>query len=216
MVVARRLAHGRRRAQHLARRAFAPHRTILVPLLGHEESEHAVVLACRLAADRNARVVLLAPLAVEPELPLDAHFDDEERSLKDWLGRVRAYAESYGISPKTRMIRTRNFGLDIAEEARTEQASLIVVGAPIRSRQGFTGAFPEEVDRIRRHAPAPRPPDGERRNGGDAPPEVDRAPDLRIRPALLGRLCDGGGAVRADRGVAREPRSRPADRGRDR
>src|SRR6266511_1688769 len=153
MVVARRLAHGRRRAQHLGRRAFAPHRTILVPLLGHEESEHAVVLACRLAADRNARVVLLAPLAVEPELPLDAHFDDEERSLKDWLGRVRAYAESYGISPKTRMIRTRNFGLDVAEEARTEQASLIVVGAPIRSRQGFTGAFPEEGDRILRHAP---------------------------------------------------------------
>jgi len=153
MVVARRLAHGRRRAQHLGRRAFAPHRTILVPLLGHEESEHAVVLACRLAADRNARVVLLAPLAVEPELPLDAHMDDEERSLKDWLGRVRAYAESYGISPKTRMIRTRNFGLDVAEEARTEQASLIVVGAPIRSRQGFTGAFPEEVDRILRHAP---------------------------------------------------------------
>jgi nucleotide-binding universal stress UspA family protein len=153
MVVAGRLAHGRRRAEHLARRAFAPHRTIVVPLLGHEESEHAVVLACRLAADRNARVLLLAPLAVEPELPLDAHFDEEEQRLNEWLRHVRTYAESYGISPKTRLIRTRNFGLDVAEEARTEEASLIVVGAPIRSRQGFTGAFLEVVDRILRHAP---------------------------------------------------------------
>ena len=153
MVVASRLAHGRHRAQRFGRRAFAVHRTIVVPLLGHEESEHAVVLACRLAADRSARVLLLAPLTVEPELPLDAQFEEEEQRLKDWLGRVRAYAESYGISPKTRLIRTRNFGLDVAEEARTEQASLIVVGAPIRSRQGFTGAFPEEVDRILRHAP---------------------------------------------------------------
>jgi nucleotide-binding universal stress UspA family protein len=124
-----------------------------VPLLGHDESEHAVVLACRLAADRNARVVLLAPLEVDAELPLDAHFDREERQLKEWLGRVRAYAESYGISPRTRTVRTRNFGLDVAEIASAEEASLIVVGAPIRSRQGFTGAFPEVVDRILRHAP---------------------------------------------------------------
>ncbi len=153
MVITHRLAHGRRRAQHLAGRAFAPHRTILVPLLGHEESEHAVVLACRLAADRDARVVLLAPLEVDAELPLDARFDEEELQLKEWLGRVRAYAESYGISPRARTIRTRNFGLDVAEIAEAEQASLIVVGAPIRSRQGFSGAFPEVVDRILRHAP---------------------------------------------------------------
>jgi nucleotide-binding universal stress UspA family protein len=153
MVVVDRLVRGRRRAEHLARRAFAPHRTILVPLLGHEESEHAVVFACRLAADRSARVVLLAPLEVEAELPLDARFDEEEEQLKEWLGRVRAYAESYGITPNTRTVRTRNFGLDVAEIAAAERASLIVVGAPIRSRQGFSGAFPQVVDRILRHAP---------------------------------------------------------------
>jgi nucleotide-binding universal stress UspA family protein len=153
MAFPQQLARGHRRAQHLAHRAFAPHRTTLVPLLGHEETEHAVVLACRLAADRNARVILLAPLEVDAELPLDARFDEEEQQLKEWLCRFRAYAESYGISPKTRTVRTRNFGLDLAEIARAEKASLIVVGAPIRSRQGFSGAFPQVVDRILRHAP---------------------------------------------------------------
>lgn len=153
MVVVDRLARGRQRARYLAGRAFAPHRTIVVPLLGHEESEHALVLACKLAADRNARVVLLAPLEVEAELPLDAHFDEEERRLKEWLGRLRAYAESYGISARTRLIRTRNFGLDVAAEVGSERASLIVLGAPIRSRLGFATPFPETVDRILRHAP---------------------------------------------------------------
>lgn len=123
-----------------------------MPLLGHDESEHALVLACRLAAEPNARVVLLAPLEVEAALPLNARFDDEEERLKDWLGRVRAYAESYGIRAETRLIRTRNFGLDVAQEAEREGADLVVVGSPIRSRQGFDGAFPQVVERILRHA----------------------------------------------------------------
>jgi nucleotide-binding universal stress UspA family protein len=147
-----RLSHRRRSAQRLARRTFVPLRTIVVPLLGHDESEHALVLACRLAADRNARVLLLAPLEVEAALPLNARFDEEERGLKEWLGRVRAYAESYGVRADTRLVRTRNFGLDVAEEAERENADLIVVGAPIRSRQGFDGAFPDVVTRILRHA----------------------------------------------------------------
>jgi nucleotide-binding universal stress UspA family protein len=150
-MVTQRLAHRRRRAQQLARQTFAL-RTIVVPLLGHDESEHALVLACRLAAEPNARVVLLAPLEVEAALPLNARFDDEEERLKDWLGRVRAYAESYGIRAETRLIRTRNFGLDVAQEAEREGADLVVVGSPIRSRQGFDGAFPQVVERILRHA----------------------------------------------------------------
>jgi nucleotide-binding universal stress UspA family protein len=130
------------------------YRTIVVPLLGHDESEHAVSLACRLAADRNARVLFLAPLEVPAELPLDARFDEEEQRLKAWLGRVRAHAESYGIAAGTRLLRTRNFGLDVAEEAARVDADLIVVGTPIRSRQGFAHTFPEAVERILRHTSA--------------------------------------------------------------
>ena len=147
-----RFAQRRQRARHQARRTFTPLRTIVVPLLGHDESEHAVVLACRLAADRNARVLLLAPLEVPAELPLDASFDAEEQRLREWLGRVRAYAESYGIRADTRIVRTRNFGLDAAEEADRDDADLIVVGTPICSRNGFTHTFPEVVERILRHA----------------------------------------------------------------
>jgi nucleotide-binding universal stress UspA family protein len=152
VVIVDRLAHRQQRTARLARQTPVPLRTIVVPLLGHDESEHALVLACRLAAEPNARVVLLAPLEVEVGLPLDAHFDEEEKRLKEWLVRVRAYAESYGIRAETRLVRTRNFGLDVAHEAEREGADLIVVGAPIRSRQGFDDAFPQVVERILRHA----------------------------------------------------------------
>ena len=154
MVVLDRLAHRGRHARHLARRSFTPHRKIVVPLLGHDESEHAVSLACRLAADRNGHVLFLAPLEVPAELPLDARFDGEEQHLKEWLCRVRAHAESYGIAAETRILRTRNFGLDVANEAAHVDADLIVVGTPICSRQGFAHTFPEVVERILRHADA--------------------------------------------------------------
>ena len=56
----------RRRARRLARwTGSIAYRTIVVPLLDREETEHAVDLACRLAADRCARIVLVAPAVLE-------------------------------------------------------------------------------------------------------------------------------------------------------
>ena len=47
---------------------------VVVPLLEAEHTRHALDLACRLASDRGSRVLLLAPLYVDWELPLVAHF----------------------------------------------------------------------------------------------------------------------------------------------
>ena len=72
-----------RRARRLARwTGSIAYRSIVVPLLDLEETEHALALACRLAADRGARVVVVAPLVVERELPLDAHFERERAELE--------------------------------------------------------------------------------------------------------------------------------------
>jgi len=56
------------------------HRTVVVPLLDPDQAQ-ALDLACRLAAD-GSRLLLLAPLFVEWELPLDAHFKAEEAALE--------------------------------------------------------------------------------------------------------------------------------------
>ena len=146
----------RRRAKRLARRTAAVrYRSIVVPLLGREETDHAVDLACRLASDRRARVILVAPLVVEPELPLNAQFPEETAALRVQLDEAAAIAESYGVGAKKRVVRTREraLGHALAEVARDHGAELIVVGAPVESRHGFRNAFPPEILSVLREAP---------------------------------------------------------------
>ena len=146
----------RRRAKRFARRTAAVrYRSIVVPLLGREETDHAVDLACRLAADRRARVVLVAPLVVEPELPLNAQFPEEIAALRAQLDEAAAIAESYGVGARKRLVRTREraLGYELAEEARDHRAELIVIGAPVESRRGFRRAFPPEIFSVLREAP---------------------------------------------------------------
>jgi nucleotide-binding universal stress UspA family protein len=131
------------------------YRSIVVPLLGLEETEHALDLACRLAADRGAHVVLVAPLVVPQELPMNAHFDDEAAALREPLARAAAIAESYGVSAHRLTVRTREraLGAELAKVARDHRAELVVVGAPVESRLGFRRAFPLDVLSILRDAP---------------------------------------------------------------
>jgi nucleotide-binding universal stress UspA family protein len=131
------------------------YRSIVVPLLGREETEHALDLACRLAADRRAHVVLVAPLVVPQELPLDAHFEAEVEALREPLEKASAIAESYGVAAHRELVRTRDraLGNELAGVARDHRAELIVVGAPVESRRGFRRPFPPDVMSILRDAP---------------------------------------------------------------
>ena len=145
-----------RRARRLARwTGSVAYRTIVVPLLDREETEHALDLACRLAADRGARVVLVAPLEVERELPLDSHMDVALTALKERLESAAAVASSYGVALRREIVRTRpgSFGEQVACVAAERRAELVVVGAPVESRRGFHRAFPREVLMLLRNAP---------------------------------------------------------------
>jgi nucleotide-binding universal stress UspA family protein len=127
----------------------------VVPLLDREETEHAVDLACRLAADRGARIVLVAPAVLEHELPLDAHLDGTLAELKERLESATAVASSYGVAVRREIVRTRpgSFGEDVARVAAERRAELVVVGAPVESRRGFRRAFPRDVLLLARDAP---------------------------------------------------------------
>ena len=145
-----------RRARRLARwTGSIAYRSIVVPLLDREETEHALDLACRLAADRDARVILVAPLVVERELPLDAHMDGSLGELRERLESAAAVAGSYGVGVRREIVRTRpgSLGEDVARVAAERRAELVVVGAPVESRRGFRSAFPREVLLLVRDAP---------------------------------------------------------------
>jgi nucleotide-binding universal stress UspA family protein len=131
------------------------YRSIVVPLLDRDETEHALDLACRLAADRGARVLLVVPLVLERELPLNAHMDGRLGDVKQRLESASAVAASYGVDDKRELVRTRpgSLGEDVARVAAEHRAELLVVGAPIESRRGFRRAFSRDVLLLVRNAP---------------------------------------------------------------
>jgi nucleotide-binding universal stress UspA family protein len=145
----------RRRARHFARwTGSIAYRSIVVPLLDREETEHALDLACRLAADRGARVLLVAPLVVERELPVNAHLDGQLADLRERLESATAVAGSYGVAVRKELVRTRPGSLgEVARVAAERRAELVVVGAPVDSRRGFRRAFPRDVLLLVRDAP---------------------------------------------------------------
>jgi basic amino acid/polyamine antiporter, APA family len=153
----RALAEGRRSLRRTAQRLAGRHRLVIVPLLEPEHTRHALELACRLAADRGSRVLLLAPLYVDWELPLDAHFKAEEAALRLELTGERALAESYGVAAEGRIVRARpgELGRGVAEIAEDRRASLIVVGAAVESQRGFRRPFSRDVWSVLNDAPCP-------------------------------------------------------------
>jgi len=128
---------------------------VVVPLLGPEHTRHALELACLLAADRGSRVLLIAPLFVDWELPLDAHFKTEQAALRVELDRERALAESYGISAHGKVVRARRgqLGRAVAEAAEDVRASVIVLGSAVESQRGFRQPFSRDVWSVLQDAP---------------------------------------------------------------
>ena len=152
-----------RRSQHLplttTMRAPVPlgaalaleYRSILVPIVAGDESREAVELAARLATERAGRIVLLRVVVVPLELPLDADLTEELEDADELLDEARAVAEPYGVRVVERVVRARNAGRAIIEEAERRGAEIIVLGA--RRGQHRT-IFGDTVDFVLKHSPS--------------------------------------------------------------
>jgi basic amino acid/polyamine antiporter, APA family len=128
------------------------YRNILVPVSEALESEEAVDLAARLAAERGASIAALSVIEVPLELPLDARLPAEERRADALLDEARAIGDSYSVDVRGRLVRARRAGGAIVEEAERRGTEIIVMGAPRkRGRQGTI--FGGTVDFVLKHAP---------------------------------------------------------------
>jgi nucleotide-binding universal stress UspA family protein len=129
-------------------------RRILVPLGDADGAVRATAVACRLASDRGASLIAVAVVEVPAELPLDAQMTDEEELAMELLRLARAEADRYGVTNDMRLVRGRQAGESIVEEARSAEADLIVLVAERRSRTGRHGpVFPADVVAVLKHAP---------------------------------------------------------------
>src|SRR3954468_18559932 len=127
------------------------YRSILVPVIAGQESHEAVELAARLATERAGRIVLLRVIVVPLELPLDADLTEQLEQAGRLLGEARAGAAPCGVGVVERVLRERNAGRAIVEEADRRVTEIIVLGAP-RSRH--RAIFGHTVDYVLKHAPS--------------------------------------------------------------
>jgi nucleotide-binding universal stress UspA family protein len=146
-------------ALHLRARQSVPavergYRRLLVPMLGNPESERALEVACRLAAERHASIIAVTVIEVPPFLPLDARMTDEEADARRLHGRATAIADAYGVTLVSRTVRARDAGTAILEELEKSDAELVVIGAThkIRTNKRAT-AFGRNVRHVLRKAP---------------------------------------------------------------
>jgi nucleotide-binding universal stress UspA family protein len=138
-----------------ARTRPVAYKRVLVPLGTALEAEHAMVVACRLAADRGAVVTALSVIEIPTELPLAAQMVDEEAEAHLRGLEARAIAQLYGVSVTTRLRRARLAGEAIVEEAVERRSEIIVIGAPRRPLTSTrrTQVFGKTVDFVLKNAP---------------------------------------------------------------
>jgi APA family basic amino acid/polyamine antiporter len=131
------------------------YRNVLVPIIEKHESEAAVDLACRLATERGASIVTLTVLVVPLQLPLDAELPPEvELRAHDLLDESRAIGDSYGVNVVGRIVRARNAGRAIVDEAERRNSEIIVMGAPRRGSRLRGKIFGNTVDFVLKNAPS--------------------------------------------------------------
>ena len=131
------------------------YRNVLVPVVSRRESEAAVDLACRLAAERRGSIVALTVLEVPLELPLDADLPGHaERKAHELLDEARAIGDAYGVDVVGRLVRSRRAGRAIVEEAERRNSEIVVMGAPRRDEHRRRGRiFGGTVDFVLKNAP---------------------------------------------------------------
>jgi APA family basic amino acid/polyamine antiporter len=100
------------------------YRTALVPIFGEDISASALSSAAKLIGDEGV-VFAIFILPVPSQLSLDAGLEDEEAQGRSVLQSARIQARRKGIKIHAGLIRTRNPGASIVEEAERVGADVI-------------------------------------------------------------------------------------------
>jgi APA family basic amino acid/polyamine antiporter len=127
------------------------YRSILLPLTPAAVTDEMAVAALRLAADSGTRLVALYPIAIPLDRPLSDPMHEEADLAEHELREAAALGREYGVEVITRIVRTRNVGEAIVEEARWRGSEIIVLGATQRMRGGER-MFGKVIDYVLRNA----------------------------------------------------------------
>jgi nucleotide-binding universal stress UspA family protein len=111
-----------------ARRSLDAARVLLVPTTGTSYAERGVELACRLALEQTAEILLVCVIEVPRTLPLDAPLPQPEREAERALQRAKEIVALHHLPARALIFRGRDSGNAIIAAAKEHRADLIVLG----------------------------------------------------------------------------------------
>jgi APA family basic amino acid/polyamine antiporter len=116
--------------QHRVRPAFfveLEYHSAIVPIFGTDVDARALRSAAKLVGE-GATVEAIYVLRVPNQLSIDAGLDEEEQLGLSVLESAKLVGRKSGLKVQTRLIRTRNPGAAIVEEAERREAEIIYLG----------------------------------------------------------------------------------------
>ena len=125
---------------------FVPlgYRSALVPIFGPDVSARALREAARLVG-ANATVDAVYLIRVPTQIPLDGPLEEEEQAGRRALQAARRVGQKQGLHVRTGLLRTRNPGKTLVEEARRLGSEVIYLGTshapPSERALGPTAAY---------------------------------------------------------------------------
>ena len=129
------------------------YRDLLVPVIPGQPSDAAMDVACRLAAERRARIIALNVVEVPLDRAVTDRFPELEATGNAELDEAVAIGDSYGVRVLTRLDRAHAAGPAIVAEADARNAEIIVLGSPRRNLTARQAAvFGKTVDYVLKHA----------------------------------------------------------------
>ena len=130
------------------------YRRLLVPVLPGQASDDAFDIAASLAAERGSQIIAVNVIEIPLELPLGTEKPELEELAHRELDEARAIGDSYGVHVIPRLLRGRNAGAAIVEEAERRGTEIIVIGAPKKDiGRRKRAVFGETVDYVLKNAP---------------------------------------------------------------
>ena len=139
--------------------AFGPalaleYRRLLVPVLPGQASDDALDIAASLAGERGSQIIAVNVIEIPLDLPLGTEQPELEELADRELDEARAIGDSYGVHVIPRLLRGRNAGAAIVEEAERRGTEIIVIGAPKKDiGRRKRAVFGETVDYVLKNAP---------------------------------------------------------------
>ncbi len=115
------------------------YRSVIVPIFGTDADARALTKAARLVGE-GGLVDAIYVLPIPANLPIDADLLQEEEVARLVLRKARAHGRKAGLKVNGRVVRTRNPGAALVDEARRSEAEVIYLAtehAPLNEQTGL-------------------------------------------------------------------------------